>query len=157
MKSLFSFLLIFSLSLLSAQTTEEKELHKIVENFFEDVFTKLDETKIPQYVSHEVILFENGEIFNLDSLYTYLKERKEMFNSEENKMHKFDRINQFEFLDTKIEKETALVTYRNHARFTMNGTEIAKMNWLESINFKRTPDGWRIYFLHSTEIKNNQK
>jgi hypothetical protein len=155
MKTLFSLLFIFSLTILSAQTTEEKEIQNIVENFFEDVFTKLEETKLNQYVTQDVILFENGEIFNLDSLNSYVKNRKEMFNSEENKMHSFDRINQFEFISTQVEKETALITYRIYASFTMNGTEIAKMKWLESINLRKTTNGWKIYFLHSTEIKND--
>jgi hypothetical protein len=155
MKSIYTFLLLLNISILSAQTAEEKQVQSTVINLFEEVFSNLNDAKILDYTTPDLIIFETGEIYNLDSITTYVRNRKELFNSEENKNHLFKRLNKFEFLTTKVSNETAYVTYKNNAVFTMNGNEIAKVNWLESAHLIRTKNGWRIVFLHSTEIKEN--
>lgn len=154
MKIIASLLLIMSFGILQAQSLEEKEIQIIVEQMFQDVFSNLDEKKIPDYFTEDVQIFENGEIFNLDSIQEFVQNQKAMYQSEENKQHTFNRINDFEFLSTKIKDDQAFIGFYHTATFTMNDTEIAQMKWLESAILVRSNTGWKIEFLHSTILKN---
>lgn len=144
---------MLNFTLLFAQTADEKEIHRNIESMFQIIFSDLDETKIPNYFTSDVQIYENGEIYNFDSIQTFIINQKNMFNSEENKNNQFNRLNKLEFLSTKIKGNQAFVGFYNSATFTMNEMEIAKMKWLESAILLKTNEGWKIEFLHSTEIK----
>ena len=156
MKKSIALLSIFLGSLLFAQNSNEATFQKIVENSFQEVWSDLDETKINNYYSDDFMLFEDGEILNLDSVKNYVQSSKQMFNSEENKAHQFERINRFEFLKSGSEGNLGWITYHNYAEFKMNGNVISTMHWLESANFVQTKDGWKMIFLHSTPFKESK-
>lgn len=154
MKIIASLLLMLSFGILQAQSLDETEIQKTIEQMFQDVFSNLDEKKIPIYFTEDVQIFENGEIFTLDSIQQFVRNQKAMYQSEENKQHRFNRINDFDFLSTKIKDNQAIIGFYHTATFTMNDTEIAQMKWLESAILVRSKDGWKIEFLHSTILKN---
>ncbi len=136
-----------------AQKAEEKELEIIIENLFENVFSILDSTKIDTYLTDDFILYEDGEIWNKDSIQNMVRQMTEQFNSEDNKKYTFKRTNQFKFAKSHIEGNSGWIYYENFADFTMDGNSIAKMHWLESAHFIRTGKGWKISFLHSSPVK----
>src|SRR5690606_38926933 len=138
---------------LSAQTTEEKELENLITSFFNDIFSELETEKIPQYLTPDFVLFEDGEIWDYKTSVEMANQLKAQFNSEENKKHSFRRINSFQFLKTEMEGNTGWIYYENFADFTMDGTSISKMHWLESAFCTKTAEGWKIRFLHSTPVK----
>lgn len=154
MKIIASLLLMLSFGILQAQSLDETEIQKTIEQMFQDVFSNLDEKKIPIYFTEDVQIFENGEIFTLDSIQQFARNQKAMYQSEENKQHRFNRINDFDLLSTKIKDNQAIIGFYHTATFTMNDTEIAQMKWLESAILVRSKDGWKIEFLHSTILKN---
>ena len=139
--------------LLSAQTKEEQELENLIISFFNDIFTELETEKIPQYLTPDFVLFEDGEIWDYNKSLEMAGQLKEQFNSEENKKHIFRRINSFQFLKTEMDGNTAWIYYENFADFTMDGTSISKMHWLESAVCTKTAEGWKIRFLHSSPVK----
>lgn len=153
--AILSFVLLSSY--LYPQSGADSEFKKIVENSFQEVMSDLDENEIRKYYTDDFVLFEGGEIFNLDSLRNYVVNSREMFSSEENKKHKFERINKFEFLKSGSEGGLGWIAYHNYAEFKMDGNTISKIHWLESATFVRTEDGWKISFLHSTPYKEENK
>lgn len=157
MKAIQTVFFIFLFGLLHAQTADEKEIQSTIENMFQDVFSNLDDSKINQYFTPEITIFEQGEIYNQDSIYVIVKNIRDAFQSEENKDRTFKRTNTFDFQTTKINGDTAWISYHNNAVITMDGLQIANLNWLESANLIRTKNGWKIVFLHSTEIKKKEK
>ncbi len=136
-----------------SQSPEEKELKSIVENLFEDIFSNLNSSKINQHLTDDFMLFENGEIWNNDSIRNMVTELTNQFNSTENKKHIFKRINSFKFIKSESDGKMATIYYENFADFQMNGNSIAKMHWLESAVFRKTKDGWKMSFLHSSPVE----
>lgn len=153
MKTFIATFLFLSGSFAFAQNADEKEFQRMIKNLFQEVFSDLDSTRIDQYLTKEFILFEDGEVFNNDSVKLVINNLIQQFNSDENKNRKFKRINSFEFLNAHSDGNSGWIYYRNFAEFKMDGTTIARMHWLESANFIKTKDGWRIAFLHSTIVK----
>lgn len=152
MKKFFlTWLICFSIPMLAQNN--EQVIQTTLEQMFQEVFSNLDKSKVDKYFTPDVMLFENMEIMNYDSILEFIENTKNNFESDENKNHVFKRINQFEFLKTQVKDDHAWISYKNKATFTMDGTQIAELNWLGSANLIRTPEGWKIQFLHSTLIK----
>ncbi len=153
------FLFILSLSVCTivfSQSNEETQFQSIVENLFQQVFSDLETEKIQHYLTDDFLLFEDGEIWNTDSIRIYTERLKKQFNNEENKINTFKRTNSFKFIKSESDAQSGTIYYENFADFTMNGTSIAKMHWLESAVFRKTKDGWKISFLHSSPVKEDK-
>jgi lysophospholipase L1-like esterase len=45
------------------------------------------------------------------------------------------------------------MTYFNHADFVFHDTDKLSLDWIESATFRKTPDGWKMNFLHLTVRK----
>lgn len=77
-------------------TTVNVEIESVKELIgisFEDIWSKLDSTKIKEYHTDDFYLLENGIVWNNDSVRSYLnRELKEM------EIQKYQRLNRFEFL-----------------------------------------------------------
>src|SRR5690606_19456178 len=124
-------LLICFVQMVSAQKSETAELEKTIENSFREIWSELDENQVEKFYTPEFTLFEDGEVYNLDSVRNFIIRRKEQLNSEENRAHKFERFNRFEFIRSETEGNTGFIYYHNFADFTMDGTTIANIHWLE--------------------------
>jgi len=142
---------------LFGQSAPEAEFQKIVRNSFQEIWSDLVENKIPDYYTNDFMMFEGGEIYNLDSVRNYIQNSIAMFSSEENKKHQFKRINRFEFLRSGFEGNIGWIAFHNYAEFKMDGQVISKMDWLESATFIKTENGWKMNFLHSTPFKKENK
>lgn len=149
------FAMIFSFA--TAQTTEEKEVQSVIENMFEDVFSKLDENLISKYFTDDFLLFEDGEIYNLETTAQMIASIKKQFDDEAAKGHKLERKNKFEFIKTLTDGDSAQVYYKNSAEFLYDGLSIMKFDWLESASLIKSDGSWKISFLHSTLIKNKEE
>lgn len=153
--SILFFAMIFSFS--TAQTTEEKEVQSVIENMFEDVFSKLDENLISKYFTDDFLLFEDGEIYNLETTAQMIASIKKQFDDEAAKGHKLERKNKFEFIKTLADGDSAQVYYKNSAEIFYDGMSIMKFDWLESASLIKSDGSWKISFLHSTKIKNKEE
>lgn len=143
---------LFSI-ILSAQSGAEPEFKKIVEDSFQKIWSGLSTEEIKNYYTDDFILFEDGEIWNIDSVQSAVQSIKLRFESPENKSHKFERVNKFEFLKSYTDENSGWIAYHNHADILMNGTSIAKLHWIETATFIKTNKGWMMNSLHSTIFK----
>ena len=146
-------LLLFS-TLALTQTQEEKKVQTTIETMFQNVFSDLDSSKTSLYFTDDFVLFEDGEISNGNAIEQMVLNLKKQFNDQENK--DFKRTNTFDFLKTTVNGNSAWIYYKNSAVFTLNGIEIAHIDWLESAYLRKENTEWKIQFLHSTVAKESK-
>ena len=144
-----AFILLFSLTIKSnAQSnTKESVLQAVVINLF-DAISVLDVEKARTYCTSDIMLLENGEVWNFDTLALRLTTVK-------NRATSFKRVNKLDFIETKMAGDIGWVTYFNEASIQMNGNN-RKVKWLESVVLKKESNEWRISLLHSTVMKEQQ-
>lgn len=157
MKNSIAVLVLLFGSFLWAQSANETEFRKLIENSFQEIWSNLDESKILQYYTEDFLLMEDGEIWNNDSVKVAIKNVKERFESLENKQNKFERVNKFEFIKSHADGNFGWIAYHNFADILMNGTSIAKIHWLETATFIKEKNEWKIQSLHSTPFKEKEK
>lgn len=136
-----------------SQSANEAEFKRIVENSFQEIWSNMDESKISKYYTEDFLLLEDGEIWNKDSVKIAIKDIKSRFESPENKAHKFERINKFEYIKSYSDSNSGWIAYHNYADILMNGNSIAKIHWIETAIFIKEKNGWRMNALHSTPFK----
>lgn len=139
-------LTIFNISFAQI-SSDEGHLKALVRNSFDDVFSNMDVESIPEYFTEDFILLERGEVWDLNKL-------KSMLNSDY--MNDVNRLNDFEFIQIKINGDSAWLTYHNKASFQKGDEIVGEMNWLESATAIRTKEGWRMDMLHSTRKPQNE-
>lgn len=157
-KVFLSFITIISLSCNNkvkdtaqpSTNVDEAGIAKIAQNLiigsFDDIWSDLDSEKIPQYHTDDFILLENGEVWNNDSIVNYQTKTKLRRNRPQ-------RINRFEFLETKVTGNTVWMAYQNYAAFSQDQKVVGRAHWLESAVAVKTKEGWRLEMLHSTYVK----
>ena len=128
----------------SLEVYAQKDKHKIeaaISKFFDGI-SEIDSAKMKAFTTSDFILLESGEVWNLDTLVTKIRVRK---NSG------IKRVNSFQFIKTEQNGRMAWVSYRNTADFTMNDKQ-QTVKWLESAVLKQQNGQWKICLLHSTRI-----
>jgi len=137
-----SFFLLLITQFSFAQTTEKVEVQQVITRFFD----ALSVANIPQMkaeVSDGFILLENGEIWTIDTLANKISRPKP---------EGYLRLNSFDFIETKIEKNRAWVYYKNKAEITSK-TRNTTIKWLESAILRKEKGRWRMELMHSTPMK----
>lgn len=146
---LFLFL-IFSLTFTGfAQTnpqTKTDSLETVVIKLF-TALAELDTAKARSFCTSDIRILESGQIWNFDSLALRISTRK-------TKSPDFKRVNQFDFIETRIFENTGYVSYFNQAIISFDG-RTTRVRWIETVILKREKDGWKIALLHSTELERN--
>ncbi len=125
-----------------AQTTEKVEVQQVINRFFD----ALSVANIPQMKAEVLdgfILLENGEIWTIDTLANKISRPKP---------EGYLRLNSFDFIETKIEKNRAWVYYKNKAEITSK-TRNTTIKWLESAILRKEKGRWRMELMHSTPMK----
>ncbi len=132
-----------------AQGQEEKDeilLKNLIQGAFEDIFTRFDAEKIPDYFTGDFMLIENGEIWNNDSTRNYAERAKA-------RTPQTKRENEFDFFSIEVKGDVAWVSYHNYATFTAENSPARKIHWLETVIAVKTDAGWRIRLLHNSPGK----
>lgn len=148
MKTTLTILLLFISLAAVAQTSTEKDeelLKQLIIDSFQDILSDNKKEKLPDYYTEDFILFENGEVWDLEIIKGYMDQAAGMDNLPQ-------RINSFSFVDIKIYGEVAWLAYHNTARFEIDGEVLGEMSWLESAHAVRNADGWKLELLHSTIV-----
>ena len=128
----------------NAQTESEQQVQKTVKEMFEALSNR-DTNGIKIHCTKDILLFENGAIWNLDTL---------IQKTVQNTSADFKRVNTIDFINTVVEKNTAWTTYNNQAEITRNGQHIF-IKWLESAILVKEDKAWKIKVLHSTLTRRN--
>ena len=143
MKKILTILFFSSFYFISnAQTQTEKQVQKVVIDLFEALSNR-DTSEIRKLCTKDVMVFENGEVWNIDSL---------ILIAGTITATDFKRINTISFINTLVNEKTAWTTYDNQADITMNGRHIL-VKWQETVILVKEEYLWKVKLLHSTLIK----
>jgi len=151
MKRFYSIILMmFFKTILFSQVSNETDktlIKNLVIESFDEIWAKLSSKNIDKYYTKDFLLLENGEVWNNDTIASYLN--KAILRTPNPK-----RMNTIEIIEIKVTNKTAWVAYQNYATFTIDNKIIRKAHWLESATAILTENGWKLDMLHSTRIKN---
>jgi ketosteroid isomerase-like protein len=134
--TIFAFVLAFS-----SQGQNNRPEDVIIDMF--DAMAALDLEKMKTYWTKDMILIENREVWNMDTLIHKLEPRK--------RDRTFQRVNRIEFLDSKVAGDMAYLYYNNQATIRSKGTLI-RIKWIENAVLYKENGGWKIHFMHSTMV-----
>jgi ketosteroid isomerase-like protein len=129
----------------SAQTVTNKQQtvqHAVVKLF--DALSNRDSVSLKAHCTADITLYEYGQVWNIDSL--ILKAITL------NQSTDFKRTNSFEFINTTVDKNMALVNYRLQSAITRDGKPVT-VQWLETVVLVKEKKQWKVKHLHSTLIK----
>jgi hypothetical protein len=133
--------LLFSACQQSAKTDDPENLKTVLTEYFNGIKTK-DFQKMKDLTTNDFVLFEDGKVFNNDSLF-------KMMNS----FPKYTVEYTFDNMTINVDNKTGNMRYFNRGEFVMMDTMRMTNNWLESATFKKVDDTWKLEFLHSTVRK----
>ena len=109
--------------------------------YFDGIKTK-DFQKMRDLTTDDFVLYENGKVFNNDSLFKII-----------NNFPKYTAGYKLEKLKINVDNNSGNIIYYNHGDFVFNDTTKVKFDWLESATFKKVDGKWKMDFLHSTVRK----
>jgi hypothetical protein len=124
----------------SAQTGSEAAVQNVIIEMF-DALANGDVEKVLEHCTADVKVLENAVVWNVDSLRV-----KILPGAGSN------RVNSFQFLDTRVTEKTAWVSYVNRADVTFNNKK-RMVRWLESAFLIKDSNQWKIQLLHSTVLE----
>lgn len=145
MKTKLLLVIIFVGFLFSCQ--EEKkldnpdQLKQVLTSYFDGIENR-DFDKMKDVTTNDFVLFEDGKIWNNDSIINMLKA-----------MPPFDATYKIDNFDINIDNENGNMFYFNHLDATLNDTTKLVYDWIESATFKKIDGEWKMNFLHSTVRK----
>lgn len=105
--------------------------------------SELNIDKMKSCAATDMVLLENGAVWNIDSLINAITPLKNGH---------FERVNNLRFLQTAIAGNTAWVAYYNTADMRINGQSV-NYQWVESAVLVKEGKEWKIKLLHSTTLK----
>ena len=120
---------------------DPEELKAVLTGYFDAIKTR-DFEKMKDLSTEDFVLFEDGVVFNNDSL---IKLITSMPNATAD--YKFDNF------IINVDQNTGNMRYFNQGEFVINDTIHLTPNWLESATFKKIDNEWKLEFLHSTARK----
>lgn len=135
------FVILLSNACQQAPNDDPAELRRVLTDYFDAIKTS-DFQRMKDVTTADYVLFEDGRIFNNDSLINVLR-------SFGNFSGKFT----LEILKTHVDRTSGNLYYLNKGEFVFNDTAHVTYNWIESATFRKIDDEWKIDFLHSTVRK----
>jgi hypothetical protein len=116
-------------------------LKQILFDYYDGIKVK-DLRKLNAVTTDNFILFEDGKVWNNDSLVTNL-----------NKYYKtFDASFSQDSFHIKVDHTSGSMRYFSHCDCIINGTPTT-FDWIESASFVKVDGAWKMNFLHSTVRK----
>ena len=123
-------------------TKDERDVQQTIIDFFESS-SRRDSVGLANTAAPDVILFEYGQQWNMDTLIQKMIKR--------NTSQDFKRVNTFDFIKTLVDKDMAWVSYNLQSDISREGKQ-TMIRWIETVVLLRTEKKWRIKVLHSTMI-----
>ena len=134
---------LFTITLNAQKVNKEQvAIHQTVESMFATL-THADTAALKTFVTSNVRFYEYGQVWNIDTLIQKVMQSKLIPD--------FKRTNNFEFVETTINKNTAWVTYYLQSTIYRNGKEEI-IKWMETVILLKVKKQWRINVLHSTRL-----
>lgn len=123
------------------QTDDPEILKQILAEYFDGI-KNLDKNKLDSLTTSDFILFEDGRVWNNDSLINFGKQFKSFTG--EWKLYN---------MKIHIDQTSGDIVYDDHGELLINDTLKLTFDWLESATFRKINGNWKINFLHSTVKK----
>ena len=117
------------------------QLKQVLTNYFDGIENR-DFDKMKDVTTIDFVLFEDGKVWNNDSIINMLKA-----------MPPYDAKYILTNFNINIDTENGNMFYFNHLDAKMNDTTNLKFDWIESATFKKIDGEWKMNFLHSTTGK----
>jgi ketosteroid isomerase-like protein len=124
-------------------TANQQEVQQTVIKFF-DALSNRDSVNLKAYSTADITLYEYGQVWNIDTLILKAITSNQSAN--------FKRTNSFEFINTTVDKNMALVNYRLQSTIIKDGKPVTVL-WLETVVLVKQRKQWKVKHLHSTLIK----
>lgn len=137
------FILAFTVNAQEKLSESQKAIQQAVGNVFEALSNR-DSITLKNYCVEDILLFEYGQVWNLDSLIQKAIKR--------NTSSDFQRVNTIQFLYTTVDKNVGWASYNLHSEITSAGKK-STVHWLETVVLVRMKKKWKLKVLHSTLIK----
>jgi len=118
-------------------------VQQTVIKFFETLSNR-DSVSLKNYCANDILLFEYGQVWNLDTLIRKAIRR--------NTANDFKRVNSIDFITSSVDKNIAWATYNLHSEIMREGKQVT-IYWLETVVVVKERRRWKIKVLHSTLIK----
>jgi ketosteroid isomerase-like protein len=132
----------FGLLTSCAQKKDDPEILKQVLTDYFDGIKARDLEKLNSLTTSDFVLFEDGKIWNNDSLVRPNPNIKS-----------FEGKWTFDNTKVNIDESSGDIIYFNHGDFTYNDTIKRQVDWIESAMFRKVNGEWKLNFLHSTVRK----
>lgn len=123
------------------QAHERQALLTALTRYFQGI-EQMDMDSLNTYATADFRLFENGKVWTNDSVWHELQKYQ-------NTRIKF----RMDTLSIYVDNNIGHIAYFNRGDVYKNGTLIGTMNWMEDAAFRKEAGQWKIYFLHSSERK----
>ena len=132
----------FGLLTSCTQKKDDPEILKqVLKDYFDGIKTS-DLEKLNSLTTSDFVLFENGKIWNNDSLVT-----------PNPKIKSFEGKWTFDNMKVNVDESSGDIIYFNHGDFIYNDTIKREVDWVESATFRKVNGQWKLNFLHSTVRK----
>ena len=118
----------------------------LISNSFQDIFSDLDSRKVLDYYTIDFMLLENGVVWNIDSIDSYIIRRQA-------NRQNYHRLNRFEFFKSVHNQNTIWIAYYNYADFVKDNDTLRSAHWLESAIAVKENNQWKLQELHSTVVR----
>jgi len=140
---LFAVLFTTMLQAQNPLSESQKIVQQTVINFFDGISNR-DSISIKNYSTPDILLFENGMVWNADTLFL----KAITLNTATD----FKRVNTFDFINTVVNENFAWTTYNLTSEITRNSKK-GFIQWMETVVLIKKKKMWKIKVLHSTLIK----
>ena len=124
-------------------TANQQAVQQTIIKLF-DALSNRDSISLKAHCTADITLYEYGQVWNIDTL--ILKAIAL------NQSADFKRTNSFEFINTTVDKNMALVNYRLQSAITSDG-KLVTVQWLETVVLAKEKKQWKVKHLHSTLIE----
>lgn len=145
MKTKSIFLIVLTGLMISCQqdkpTDSPDELKQVLFDYFDGMKNK-DFDKMKEVTTNDFTLYEDGKVWNNDSLISFI-----------NTFPEFTVVFTFDKFKINVDNSSGNMHYLNHADFVLNDTIKMEYTWIESATFLKDENGWKMNFLHSTVRK----
>ena len=122
-------------------TDNPENLKQVLFDYFDGIKNK-DLNKMNDVTTSDFIIYEDGKVWNNDSLMNFL-----------NTFPKYTADYTFDNFKINVDNVSGSMNYFNHCDFTLNDTTKMTFNWIESATFKKIDGIWKMNFIHSTVRK----
>jgi hypothetical protein len=123
-------------------------VQELVADYFEDIWSGLDSTRLDRYHTSDYILLENGVVWTEDSIRHFIRREQKQVAARQ-----YQRLSRFAFIQSVHNQHSVWVAYDNYGTWVKDGDTLFNAHWLESAVAVQEDEQWKFQQLHSTRVQ----